>query len=127
MAYIIALRNFADKRGILNVLQDQLPFTVQRIYWIHKVPRTVKRGGHRHHRAIQALICLGGSCEIYNNDGEKEERFFLDDPSKVLIVEPKDWHIMHKFSKNATLLVLASTKYDLSDYIDEPYPNNTFI
>jgi hypothetical protein len=124
MAYIIELKNYADDRGVLNVAQEQIPFEVKRFYWIYGVPSDVKRGGHRHHHSWQALICLGGSCEIYNNDGWSEQFYQLDQPNKVLILEPKDWHIMHKFSENATLLVLASTKYDASDYVDTAYPNS---
>jgi dTDP-4-dehydrorhamnose 3,5-epimerase-like enzyme len=127
MAYIIELRNFSDPRGVLNVAQNQIPFDIKRVYWIHGVPPDVRRGGHRHHRSSQALICLGGSCSIFNNDGEKEETFVLDASNKVLIIQPQDWHIMHSFSENATLLVLASTPYDLTDYIDTPYPNTSFL
>ena len=127
LAHIIELRNFSDPRGILNVAQNQIPFDIKRVYWIYGVPSDVRRGGHRHHRASQALICLGGSCSIFNNDGEKEQTFVLDAPHKVLIIEPRDWHIMHSFTENATLLVLASTPYDVTDYIDTPYPNTSFL
>ncbi len=123
MAHIIELRNFSDPRGVLNVIQDQIPFEVKRLYYMYDVPSDVQRGGHRHHHSTQALICLGGSCEIYNNDGTKEETFLLNSPNKMLIIEPKDWHTMQKFTPNATLLVLASTKYDVNDYIDTPYFN----
>ena len=121
MAYLVELKNFADPRGVLNVAQEQIPFEVKRFYWIYKVPTEILRGGHRHKTSWQALICLGGSCEIYNNDGWSEQTYTLDKPNKLLIIEPKDWHIMHKFSEDATLLVLASTKYDKDDYVDTPY------
>ena len=127
MAYITELRNFSDPRGVLNVAQSQIPFGIKRVYWIHNVPPNVRRGGHRHHRSSQALICMGGSCLVFNNDGEKEQIFTLDAPNKVLIIEPKDWHIMYNFTENATLLVLASMDYDVSDYIDTPYPNTSFL
>jgi hypothetical protein len=123
MAYIIELKNYTDNRGTLNVIQEQLPFAVKRAYWIYGVPETEKRGGHRHHYSTQALFCLGGACTIFNHDGETQESFRLDSPQKVLIVEPKDWHIMHEFTANATLMVFSSTAYDVNDYIDEAYPN----
>ena len=72
-----------------------------------------------------SLNLLGCSCEIYNNDGWSEQIFKLDKPNKVLILEPKDWHIMYHFTKHATLLVLASTKYDKNEYIDEAYANTS--
>lgn len=122
MAYLIQLKSHADSRGRLTVIQDEIPFEIKRSYYIQEVPSTdIQRGGHRHHHSTQALICIAGSCEIYNHDGEKETQFILDNPSTCLILEPKDWHTMQKFSANAVLLVFASTKYDVNDYIDEPY------
>ena len=119
MAYIIELPTFEDERGNLTVVQKLLPFDIKRFYYIYDVRD--KRGGHRHKKTIQALILLGGSCEIYVNDGTKEEIFLLDSPSKCLILDYKDWHTMNKFSVCSTLLVFASEYYDKNDYIDEKY------
>lgn len=119
MAYIIDLPTFSDDRGSLTVIEKILPFEIKRFYYIYDV--TAQRGGHRHHKTIQALICLGGNCEIYVNNGEVEKTILLDSPSKCLILDPMDWHTMDKFSENSFLLVLASEYYDKNDYIDEKY------
>lgn len=122
MAKIIGLKSFNDPRGMLTVVQDEIPFLIRRTYFIQHVPSDkIVRGGHRHKTTSQALICLTGSCEIFNHDGKKKEVFQLDSPSKCLIIEPEDWHTMQKFSRDAVLLVFASTKYHLNDYIDTPY------
>ncbi len=81
MAYTIDLPTFWDERGSLTVIEKLLPFDIKRFYYIYDV--TNKRGGHRHKKTIQALICLGGSCEIYLNDGIKEEIVILDVPNKM--------------------------------------------
>ncbi len=122
MSRIINLPTFGDERGNLTVVEKLLPFEIKRFYYIYDVLN--KRGGHRHKETIQALICLGGSCEIYINDGEKEETIVLDSNDKCLILDPKDWHTMDNFSKGSTLLVFASEYYDVNDYIDEEYPKN---
>jgi quercetin dioxygenase-like cupin family protein len=119
MARIINLQKFSDERGNLTVVEKILPFEIKRFYYIYDV--TSKRGGHRHKKTTQALIILGGSCEIYVNNGQKEEIFLLDSPTKCLIVEPEDWHTMDKFSEGSTLLVFSSEFYDKDDYIDEEY------
>lgn len=119
MAYMINLPTFSDSRGSLTVVEKLLPFEIKRFYYIYDAAE--KRGGHRHKKTIQALICLGGSCEIYLNDGDKEETILLDSPAKCLIVEQKDWHTMDKFTQGSTLLVFSSEYYDLDDYIDEKY------
>jgi dTDP-4-dehydrorhamnose 3,5-epimerase-like enzyme len=124
MAYIQNLVNFKDSRGELTVLDNAeklLPFAIKRVFYIYNIDESV-RGGHRHHETIQAAICIKGQCTILNNDGEKEEVFLLDSPTKCLILEARDWHKMYNFSTDAILLVFASTTFDSSDYIYEPYP-----
>lgn len=124
MAYLINLVNFKDKRGNLTVLDNTealLPFKIKRVFYIYGVDESI-RGGHRHKETTQAAICIKGSCVVSNDDGEKNESFLLDDPSKCLILETKDWHQMREFTPDAILLVFASTYFDESDYIFEPYP-----
>ncbi len=120
MAKLITLTTFSDKRGNLTVIEKQLPFPIKRVFYIYGVDDSV-RGGHRHHKTIQAAVCINGSCVVSNNDGEKKESFKLDDPNKCLILENSDWHTMSNFSKDAVLLVFASESFDPTDYIFEPY------
>jgi hypothetical protein len=119
MAHLIDLPTYGDERGKLTVAQDMIPFSIERVYYIYGASE--KRGGHRHKATTQALISLNGSCEIYVNNGVQESVFVLDSPEKCLIVEKEDWHTMDKFSEGSILLVFASTKYDIDDYIDEEY------
>lgn len=121
MAYIIDLKTLADKRGNLTVIEDkEIPFNIKRVFYIYGVDESV-RGKHRHHKTIQALYCLTGSCEIYNNNGKKEEVFILDRPNKCLVLMPEDWHKMYNFTPNCILQVLASEYFDHNDYIFEEY------
>ena len=122
MAHFIELPSFKDSRGSLTVIEKILPFEVKRIYYIYGVDDTsIVRAGHRHHKNRQALVCVSGSCTISNNDGKEKKDFLLDSPDKCLILDTKDWHTIHSFSKDAVLLALASEYYDVNDYIDEEY------
>jgi dTDP-4-dehydrorhamnose 3,5-epimerase-like enzyme len=123
MAKIIDLKTFTDSRGNLTVIEKVIPFDVKRIFYIYGVDDS-KRGGHRHHKTIQAAICIKGKCTIYNNNGKQENEFLLDQPHKCLILEPEDWHTMYDFSEDAILMVLASELFEQSDYIFEPYAGN---
>jgi len=120
MAYLIDLKTFIDVRGNLTVIEKTIPFDIKRIFYIYGVDNSA-RGGHRHKTTIQAAICLKGSCRIYNNDGQDENYFMLDQPSKCLILQTRDWHTMDQFSPDAILMVLASEYFDQQDYIFEPY------
>ncbi len=125
MAHIIHLKEILDNRGsLLPVNTNDIPFSIKRVFFIYGVESAdIKRGGHRHKKSVQALISITGSCVIKNNNGIEKNEFLLDTPSKVLILEPQDWHTMEHFSKDCVLAVLASTEYDVSDYIDTPYDN----
>ena len=120
MARLIDLKTFTDQRGNLTVIEKVIPFEIKRIFYIYGVDSSV-RGGHRHHKTVQAAICIQGSCTIYNNDNQEEKEFILNHPGKCLILEPKDWHKMYNFTTDAILMVLASEYFDPNDYIYSPY------
>lgn len=116
---ILSLPTFKDARGSLTVLEAALPFTVVRTYWIYGADGQT-RGGHRHRHTRQALVAIHGVVTIYMNDGITSETIVLDEPSQVLLVEPKDWHTM-SFGPDSVLLVMSSHPYDRREYIDTPY------
>jgi len=120
MANIIDLSTFTDKRGNLTVIEKVIPFDIKRIFYIYGVDDSV-RGGHRHHKTIQAAICLQGSCEIHCDNGTDVSSFKLDVPNKCLILNPQDYHTMSHFTPDAILMVLASEYFDKEDYIFDPY------
>ena len=122
MAKLIDLKTFTDVRGNLTVIEKIIPFEIKRIFYIYGVDNSV-RGGHRHHKTIQAAVCIKGRCKIRNHDGTDINIFSLKRPSQCLILEPNDWHEMFEFSKNAILMVLASENFEESDYIFERYDN----
>lgn len=121
MAELIQLETFLSEKGSLTVLEKILPDGIKRIFYIYNAENQV-RGGHRHKLTYNALVCVSGSCKVYNHNGEKEEIFSLDSPEKCLLVEPRDWHTMYDFSKNTVLLVLSDRFYEKEDYIYEKYP-----
>jgi dTDP-4-dehydrorhamnose 3,5-epimerase-like enzyme len=120
MSQIIKLPTFTDSRGSLTVLEKVLPFEIKRIYYIYNCS-DFERGGHRHKRTMQALICVKGSCVIKCNNGVEKKTIVLNKPDTVLVLMPEDYHIMCDFTSDAVLLVLASEYFDDGDYIDEDY------
>jgi hypothetical protein len=120
MSYFKALPNYPDQRGSLTIIDDaksKLPFDVERIFCIYNTT-DLPRGGHKHHKTEEAVICIQGSFIITTHrDGEPEKDYLLDSPDKCLIVEAPEWRVLHSFSRDAVILVLASHNYDPSDYI----------
>lgn len=121
MPSLIELNTFHSDAGNLTVFEKMMPGTIRRVFYIYGAG-PIPRGGHRHKKTWNALICLHGKCRVYVHDGEEDNHFFLENPATCLILEPRDWHTMEDFSEDAILLVLSNEYYDLSDYIDAPYP-----
>lgn len=122
MAQLYKLKTFSSDNGNLTVFENIIPGTIQRVFYIYKAGQQV-RAGHRHRLAWNALICVSGSCRVYCNNGSEETTYYLADPEHCLVLEPKDWHKMDEFSKDAVLLVVSNQLYDKDDYIYESYPN----
>jgi tellurite resistance-related uncharacterized protein len=121
MAHLLQLQTFSSEKGNLSVFESVLPGDIQRVFYIYGVADE-PRAGHRHIKAWNALMCVAGSCRVYVEDGETSTEYWLDSPEKCVVLEPKDWHIMDNFSKDAVLFVLSNELYDKEDYIYERYP-----
>jgi len=110
-----------NKTGSLSFLEvgenRDVPFSIQRVYYIYGVKRGERRGFHAHKKLQQYLICIHGSCSILLDDGSEHENILLDNPNEGLHIGPNTWREMYNFSEDAVLLVLASELYDEEDYI----------
>jgi len=108
-----------DERGILISLEQMknIPFEIQRCYYMYNTQPGVRRGFHAHKSLEQILVCVSGSCKILLDDGETKETVVLDRPNKGLYLSHYIWREMFDFSDDAVLMVLASKLYDESDYI----------
>lgn len=123
MAQLLNLDTHTDNRGNLTVIEKVFPFEMKRIFYIYGVDDSV-RGGHRHHKTVQAAICIQGRCDIYCDNNITQEEYILDSPNKCLLLFPDDWHKMYNFSPDAILMVVASEYFDPEDYIYTPYNEN---
>jgi dTDP-4-dehydrorhamnose 3,5-epimerase-like enzyme len=124
MARLIDLQTYTNDRGNLTVIEKVLPFEIKRVFFIYGVDESV-RGKHRHKVTVQAAVAIQGSCTIVNQlpDTSNLQEFDLNQPSQCVILDPKDFHWMHKFSKDCILMVFASEYFDPDDYIYTPYRN----
>lgn len=116
---IINLPKILDKRGNLSFAEEfnQIPFKIERSFWIYDVPGGEKRGGHAYKENQEFIIALSGSFDILLNDGHNQKLFSLNRSYYGLYIPNGIWRQMENFSTNALALVIASKKYDASDYI----------
>ena len=113
------LKTHTDKRGSLTIVERglEIPFDIQRVYWIHNVPQGEERGKHSNTVSSEYVIAVSGSIEITLEDKNGRQTYLLDSKDKGLLIPPNTWDEIRNFSPDAVLLVLASHSYDESSYI----------
>ncbi|HJV77730.1 MAG TPA: FdtA/QdtA family cupin domain-containing protein [Paludibacter sp.] len=118
-AKMIDLPKTLDRRGNLSVVEEHknIPFKIKRTYWIYDVPGGEVRGGHAYKENQEFIVALSGSFDVILDDGKERKTFSLNRSYYGLYVPKGIWRQMQNFSTNSLALVLASTKFDTSDYI----------
>ncbi len=118
-ARIINLPKTLDRRGNLSVIEEiqHIPFKIKRTYWIYDVPGGEIRGGHAYKRNQEFIVALSGSFDVVLDNGKEREVFSLNRSYYGLFVPRGVWRQMQNFSTNSLALILASTKFDVTDYI----------
>lgn len=116
---IIQLSKIADPRGNLSVIEElkDIPFKIERTFWIYDVPGGETRGGHAYKETQEFIVALSGSFDVVLDDGKEKKTFSLNRSYNGLYVPKGLWRVMQNFSTNSLALVLSSTKYDADDYI----------
>ena len=108
-----------DERGSLTALEStkNIPFQIQRVYFIYHTLPNVRRGLHAHKDLQQVAICVAGSCKFLVDDGKNKEVILLDKATKGLYIGAMVWREMFDFTEDCVLMVLANRHYEESDYI----------
>ena len=116
---LIDLPKVSDARGNLSFVESgiHVPFGIERVYYLYDVPGGADRGSHSHKNLHQFIIAMAGSFDVLLDDGREKRRFQLNRPYFGLYVCPMIWRYLDNFSSGAVCMVLASAKYDESDYI----------
>lgn len=116
---IIELQSIPHPSGVITVAEStrDFPFVAQRVYFLHHLSEESNRGAHGHRNLCQLIIAAAGSFSVRLRGAHGEELFVLDRPDKALFVPPMHWRDLANFSESAVCLVLASDRYDESDYV----------
>ncbi len=102
---LITLPLATDARGSLCFAENtQLPFPIERVFWIYGVPEGKTRGGHAH------TTCA---------DGKSEKTYHMDSPQTGILIPPNVWCELRNFSPQTICVVLASETYNSEGYINK--------
>jgi dTDP-4-dehydrorhamnose 3,5-epimerase-like enzyme len=116
---IIQLPKILDRRGNLSIIEQfkNVPFKIERTYWIYDVPGGEARGGHAYRENEEFIVALSGSFDVVLDNGREKQTFSLNRSYYGLYVPKGYWREMNNFSTNSFALILASTPYKPEDYI----------
>ena len=116
---IIELPKVIDRRGNLSIIEEykNIPFKIERTYWIYDVPGGEKRGGHAYKENEEFIVALSGSFDVVLDNGTERKTYTLNRSYYGLYIPKGWWREMESFSTNAVALEFGSTKYDANDYI----------
>jgi hypothetical protein len=115
---LIELPKHSDPRGNLSVVEGnvQVPFDIERVYYLYDVPGGSTRAGHGHVELQQLIIAMSGSFDVIVDDGYTRKKFHLNRSYYGLYIPRRMWREVENFSSGGVCLVLASTKFDRTDY-----------
>ena len=116
---IIELPKIYDKRGNLSFFEhpNQLPFEIERTYWIYDVPGGEVRGSHAFREQQEFIIALSGSFDVVLTNGKEEHRFSLNRSYYGLLIPKMYWRKLENFSTNSLALIVSDKAYNEADYI----------
>lgn len=109
-----------DEKGHLVIVEGEkdIPFEIQRIFYIYGSDQGVIRGQHANRRTQFVLINVAGQSKVKVKDGKGNEAVFaLNRPHTGIYLPKMVWKDMYDFSEDSVLLVLASEHYDAEEYI----------
>ena len=117
---ILNLKSFEDVRGgiLIPIEFNTLKFTPKRIFTVNDVPKNSIRGEHAHYQTEQLLLCVQGKIIVGLDDGYQNKEYELHSGQSIYI-DKMIWDYQKFMTGNDFMVVIASTNYDSSDYIND--------
>jgi len=112
-ARIVKLQYGGDGRGYLGSAEAgrDVPFPIERAFYIHDVPAGAVRGRHAHREGQQFVIAIRGSLSVLLSDGREQAVFRLSSAREGLYIPPMTWIRLSSFAPSTVILVLSNTVY----------------
>ena len=116
---LVNVQNSTDHRGNINIYETgkELPFTPERIFIISGTKQGISRGGHAHKQCSQFFIVTCGKAKIYIKNRNEDFNFSLDSPNIGLYIPTLNWVKFTFLVPNTIITVIASHRFDSSDYL----------
>jgi oxalate decarboxylase/phosphoglucose isomerase-like protein (cupin superfamily) len=115
LPYSFPIGKSGDTLGSLFFTEPNFPVSL--VYFIKDVKVGEIRGNHAHKKLYQVLICAAGSFKLVLTNSKQNFTFECNQSETAIFIPPGYWRVLSEFSKDGVCLVLASEKFDESDYI----------
>jgi uncharacterized RmlC-like cupin family protein len=116
---LIEVPKITSRAGNISIVEGMksFPFETKRVFYLYDIPAAEARGAHAHKECHQFIIAASGSFDVSLDDGVNKKTESLNRPFYGLHIPPGIWSHELNFSSGAICLVLASQKFNESDYI----------
>lgn len=115
---VVDLPSHRDARGAIAFIEGRsdVPFSVERVYYLWGSAPDLRRGEHAHKALRQLYVAVAGRLTVVLRDPFGSCTVELDRPDRGLIIGPMVWRHVDRLSPDAVLLVLASEHFSEDDY-----------
>lgn len=131
---LVDIGKIHNRAGNISVVEnnEQLPFEINRIFYLYDIPGGESRGAHAHKECHQFLIAASGAFEVMLDDSKTKRIVQLNRPYMGLHIPPGIWASEVNFSSGSICMVFASHLYNEKDYLRQyedflNYRNNEAI
>lgn len=118
-ARTIELPRIASTSGAITPVHGaaEIPFDIERVYYVYDVVAGAERGGHAHRELERVCVAAMGSFRVILDDGRERRAVDLRQPNVGLYIPKMIWIDLVDFASGTVCVVLASRRYEASDYI----------
>ena len=109
----VRIKQNVEADGTLFVMETgrEVPFPIQRIFFVSRVIAGASRGDHATRETRLILFPVAGSCDVVADNGLESETWHMDDPSLGLMIEPMIWRSMRNFSPDCVMMAVCDRPF----------------
>ena len=114
---VIPLNKIHSRAGNITIaeVRSDIPFDIQRVYYLYDIPGGESRGGHAHKELYQIIVAVGGGFDILLDDGRNKKVVRLNRPDFGLMIVPGIWRELMEEMIIASPSFPLSTKTEMDD------------
>lgn len=118
---LINLPEHKDGRGCLSIAEAgcEVPFAIERVFWIYDVPEGEVRGAHSHNECAEVVVPVRGAFDMTVDDGTTKTTVHLCSPHVGILIPAGVWCQLGNFAPGTACVVLASHPYNASGYVHD--------